>query len=200
MNGYCIAVIEPSYLVAVGIRNLLESMVPFAEVLVFETFQEFEEIYSGQKGQIHFVHCFVDGKILFEKSFFFSSIGMVVIGLVNGMRDGSALVRSGFRCIDVSSDRQSLLRALLSVHDSGHSGGHKAEVRPKESVLSEREAEVLRFIAKGMINKEIADVLNIGVTTVVTHRKNITEKLGMKSVPSLTVYAVLNGYVGIDEI
>ena len=67
-------------------------------------------------------------------------------------------------------------------------------------VLSDREIEVLALIAQGFINKEIADQLNIGLTTVITHRKNITEKLGMKSVSALTIYAVMHGYVDINMI
>ena len=53
---------------------------------------------------------------------------------------------------------------------------------------------------QGYINKEIADQLNIGLTTVITHRKNIMEKLGMKSVSALTIYAVMHGYVDINKI
>ena len=47
-------------------------------------------------------------------------------------------------------------------------------------VLSDREIEVLSLIVQGFINKEIADQLNIGLTTVITHRKNIMDKLGIK--------------------
>ena len=66
--------------------------------------------------------------------------------------------------------------------------------------LSAREIEVLVLITKGLINKEIADRLNIGLATVITHRKNIMEKLGIKSVSALTIYAVMNGYVDVDSI
>ena len=52
-------------------------------------------------------------------------------------------------------------------------------------------------VNQGYINKEIADKLNIGLTTVITHRKNIMDKLGMKSVSALTIYAVMHGYVDI---
>ena len=55
-------------------------------------------------------------------------------------------------------------------------------------------------LARGFINKEIAEKLNISLTTVISHRKNITEKLGIKSVPGLTIYAVMNGYVEADNI
>ena len=53
---------------------------------------------------------------------------------------------------------------------------------------------------QGYINKEIADRLHIGLATVITHRKNIMEKLGMKSVSALTIYAVMHGYVDINKI
>ena len=60
--------------------------------------------------------------------------------------------------------------------------------------------EVITLIAKGLINKEIADKLHISLTTVISHRKNITEKLGIKSVSGLTIYAVMHGYIEVDEI
>ena len=51
-----------------------------------------------------------------------------------------------------------------------------------------------------IINKEIADKLNIGLPTVITHRKNIMDKLNIKSVSAMTIYAVMNGYVDINKI
>ena len=73
-------------------------------------------------------------------------------------------------------------------------------IEKTEHELSVREIEVLILITKGLINKEIADKLNISLTTVISHRKNITEKLGIKSVSGLTVYAVMNGYIEADRI
>lgn len=62
--------------------------------------------------------------------------------------------------------------------------------------LSKREIEVLKLIVNGHINKEIANMLNISFNTVLTHRKNITAKLGIKSVSGLSVYAMMNGLIG----
>ena len=59
--------------------------------------------------------------------------------------------------------------------------------------LSSRETDVLQLIVKGITNKEIADKLNISLNTVLTHRKNITAKLGIKTVSGLTFYAIMNG-------
>lgn len=66
--------------------------------------------------------------------------------------------------------------------------------------LSAREKNILKHIALGLTNKEIADQLFISIHTVVTHRKNITQKLGIKSVSGLTVYAILNNLISMDEV
>ena len=55
-------------------------------------------------------------------------------------------------------------------------------------------------VAKGMLNKEIADAENISIHTVITHRKNITRKTGIKTVAGLTVYALLNNLIDINTI
>ena len=61
--------------------------------------------------------------------------------------------------------------------------------------LSPREIEVLQLVARGCLNKEIADRLNISINTVLSHRKNITCKLGIKTVSGLSFYAMMNGYI-----
>ena len=66
--------------------------------------------------------------------------------------------------------------------------------------LSSREVDVLQLIVKGITNKEIADKLNISLNTVLTHRKNITAKLGIKTVSGLTFYAIMNGIISGDDI
>ena len=66
--------------------------------------------------------------------------------------------------------------------------------------LSSREADVLKLVARGITNKEIADRLNISLNTVLTHRKNITAKLGVKTVSGLTFYAIMNGLVSGEEL
>lgn len=66
--------------------------------------------------------------------------------------------------------------------------------------LSAREKEILVAVAKGMLNKEIADQYNISIYTVITHRKNITRKTGIKTVAGLTVYALLNNLLDINSI
>ena len=68
-----------------------------------------------------------------------------------------------------------------------------------ESVLSGRELDIVREVALGQTNKEIADKLFISAHTVITHRKNITRKLGIKTVSGLTVYALLNKLIKMGD-
>ena len=66
--------------------------------------------------------------------------------------------------------------------------------------LSEREHDVLIQIVKGLSNKEIADILCISVHTVITHRKNITRKLNIHSTAGLTIYAIVNKLIDLNNM
>ncbi len=72
--------------------------------------------------------------------------------------------------------------------------------RSEGEELSQREKEILICVAKGMLNKEIADQYNISIYTVITHRKNITRKTGIKTVAGLTVYALLNNLIDMNSV
>lgn len=69
----------------------------------------------------------------------------------------------------------------------------------EQESLSERETDVLKLLVTGLANKEIADKLNISPHTVITHRKNISQKTGIKSVSGLTIYAVVKGLLSIEH-
>ena len=69
-----------------------------------------------------------------------------------------------------------------------------------KALLSDREIDVLKLVAQGYSNKEIADKLYISINTVITHRKNVTEKLGIKTIAGLTVYAMMNNIINPDEV
>lgn len=67
----------------------------------------------------------------------------------------------------------------------------------QQETLSDREIDVLKLLIEGNANKEIADKLNISTHTVISHRKNISQKIGIKSVAGLTIYAVVNNIIAI---
>lgn len=68
----------------------------------------------------------------------------------------------------------------------------------KNSDLSNRERDVVKEIALGLTNKEIAEKLFLSIHTIVTHRKNITKKLGIKTASGLTIYAIINNLIEIN--
>ncbi len=70
---------------------------------------------------------------------------------------------------------------------------------PSQEELSERETEILIQLVKGLSNKEIADRLNISIHTVISHRKNIIEKTGIKSLSGLTIYAISKKIIPLDS-
>lgn len=78
----------------------------------------------------------------------------------------------------------------------------KSEFQSKNntSTLTPREQNILREVTLGQTNKEIGEKLFISTHTVITHRKNITHKLGIKTVSGLTVYAILNKITTLEEI
>lgn len=74
------------------------------------------------------------------------------------------------------------------------------ESQTENNILSLREIDVLKEVALGYSNKEIADRLFISINTVITHRKNITEKLGIKTISGLTVYAIMNNLIDANNV
>ena len=83
---------------------------------------------------------------------------------------------------------------------TSRSGRVPGSTDAEKEELSDREKEILVCVAKGMLNKEIADNFNISIYTVISHRKNITRKIGIRSVAGMTVYALLNGLLDISSI
>ena len=93
--------------------------------------------------------------------------------------------------VDIRDSRAEVLEALFQAMPVAHEAGKGSYE------LTRRETAVLVELAQGKTNKEIAESLNVSVHTVISHRKNITHKTGIKSVAGLTVYAMLNNL--IDE-
>ncbi|MFR9564888.1 MAG: LuxR C-terminal-related transcriptional regulator [Rikenellaceae bacterium] len=96
--------------------------------------------------------------------------------------------------------------AVISVADDTETIEHKLQrlISTKErrcgEELSHREREIVRAIALGQSNKEIADGLCISTHTVMTHRKNIAAKLQIRNPAGLTIYAIVNKLIDIDEV
>ncbi len=91
--------------------------------------------------------------------------------------------------VNSNADENTIIESLASIIKK------LKRVNSGQDGLSAREIDVLKLVATGLTNKEIADRLNISINTVLSHRKNISAKLGIKSVSGLSVYAMMNGYI-----
>jgi len=76
---------------------------------------------------------------------------------------------------------------------------NQTDLQKQQESLSDREIDVLKLLVEGNSNKEIADKLNISPHTVISHRKNISQKTGIKSVSGLTIYAVVKNIITIES-
>ena len=192
-----IAIVEANTLTSLGLKTILERMIPMA---VIRTFHSFGELIDDTPDM--YAHYFISAQIYVEHNAFFLPRKRKTIVLAG---DSHQFQLSGVPILDIYQAEEQLVKDILKLHQHAHHDGCPVKDMPPTPPttgheLSAREIEVLVLITKGLINKEIADKLNIGLTTVITHRKNITEKLGIKSVSGLTIYAVMNGYVEADRV
>ena len=105
--------------------------------------------------------------------------------------------QEAFKVLSAINSLQDDIRKHILLEETALEGRKE---KPEDNTLTSREREILVCVAKGMINKEIADLLNISIHTVITHRKNITQKTGIKTVAGLTVYALLNNMLEVESI
>ena len=191
-----IAIIDPNTLSALGLKSILQNVMP---IMTVDTYGSFAELTANDPD--NYFHYFVAMNVVLENKTFFSEHRRKTIVLTLSLDSTSQLSEFHSLCINVPE--QELIRSLLALEQHAHGHGQNLPTMPKalqQKVLTDREIEVMSLIVQGYINKEIADKLNIGLATVITHRKNIMDKLGMKSVSALTIYAVMHGYVDINKI
>ena len=196
MNRPKIAIIDPNTLSALGVKAILQNVMP---ILTVDTFGSLSELQANDADS--YFHYFSAMAVVLENMQFFTERKRKTIVLTLSLDTMSQL--SDFHCLCINSPESELIRSLLILEQHAHGKGENLPPMPavlNKKILSDREIEVMSLIVQGYINKEIADKLNIGLATVITHRKNIMDKLGMKSVSALTIYAVMHGYVDINKI
>ncbi|MBQ2958181.1 MAG: helix-turn-helix transcriptional regulator [Alistipes sp.] len=181
---------------AMALRSILVDITPASvEVVSYSSLAE----YLANKGEAQAAHFFVSASTIFHNSDYFRAVMRRTIVFVEG--EASTFVQSGFHTVDITASEQHIVRSLLQIHQAGHPhGNHHATKSERPQLLSARECDVLALVVKGHINKEIADILNISLATVVFHRNNISEKLQTRSIGRLTIYAVLNNIVSLTDI
>ncbi len=195
-GNFRVAVVDANTLAVIGLKRVLQEFFPMLQIDGYGTFAELSANTPDD-----YAHYFVSMDIVLCNRAFFAERRRKTIVLTLSLDQTSPL--PDFHCLCINQPEPQLIRQLLVLQQHGHSGGRNMPPvlsSPRQKVLTDREIEVMSLIVQGYINKEIASRLNIGLATVITHRKNIMDKLGVKSVSALTIYAVMQGYVDINRI
>ena len=187
-----VIICEASEMIAIGLAEIIDSMAQFDMVARLDSPEHLPEKITASDANLLIVNPNLLG---FQNKEFLSQLGkehpqVTLIALVTSYLDHSMLTPySGV--IEINDTRAKIIDKM-NEFVQGETTKATDDVE-----LSKRETDVLIAVAKGMMNKEIADQMNISIHTVISHRKNITRKTGIKSVSGLTVYALLNNL--IDE-
>lgn len=120
----------------------------------------------------------------------------LLIGCINmNMLDNNTILLYDFilNIYDSSNQMLSVIKKQMDLKQVSNTDNDEDEA------LSERESEVLLQIIKGHTNKQIADILHISVHTVISHRRNVMIKTGIRSQAGLALYAVSKSLISLDD-
>lgn len=186
------AVIDSNVLTCIGLEHILSRLLPMAEIQVFSNTNEMMEL-----GDItEFLHFFVSSNIYFEQTNFFRQFPKKTIVLVKG-----DMQIKDVHTLNICQKEKELVSEFMALQHKGHNHAiNMARQIETKQVLSSREIEVAILLCKGYINKEIAEKLSLATTTVISHRKNIMEKLHARSLADIIIYCVVKGIVSIEEL
>ena len=187
-----VIICETSEIITIGLAEIINSIAQFDVVARLDSPERLSEKILSTDTNLLIINPLLLG---YQNRDFLSQLGkehpqLTIIALVTSYLDHSLLtLYSGV--IEINDTKSKIISKMNEFAQS------EATKSTDDVELSKRETDVLVAVAKGMMNKEIADQMNISIHTVISHRKNITRKTGIKSVSGLTVYALLNNL--IDE-
>lgn len=206
MQKPAIAVITPNTLAGIGLADIIRRMMPGAETCLFNYYADL----ANHPDADAFFHYFVSAQEVLSGASYFLQRQHKTIVLTHGNDTGH--LPQGFHTLNVYQSEKELVRSILSLAHRSHGarGAEPEAVRQAQHgadgarmpvpKLTPRECDVLRGVVEGLINKEIAARMGVSIATVITHRKNLTEKLGTRSVSALTIFAVAHGLVRSEDI
>ena len=192
-----IVIVEPSIIISTGLKRLIEMKKDFEVIaLIADYYHYLEKIHYLDPDIIIMNPAVVEMKKRQHLEELFSELKNTAFVALIYQYIEPEVVKQYHAMIDISDDGERITRKLSQAINALNTPVDLAE----KNELSEREKEVLIALAKGKINKEIAEMYHISIHTVITHRKNIIRKTGIKSISGLTVYAILNNLISSNDV
>ena len=189
---YNVVLIEPSEIVATGIDSIINGNPQFN---VVQTLND-PSYYNSNDSDVDIVvinPTVVDYNDRLDIRSWLGTENTALVALTHSNYEESVL-RQYDECIGIYDNTARIIQKLKNAIDENRKN-------PKNDLneLSSREKDILAAVAMGKTNKEIADEFNISIYTVISHRCNISQKLGINSIPGLTVYAIMNKLVDMSD-
>lgn len=189
--GFIVAV--SSFLVRKGLIALLN------QIEGVRVIREFEEVDPVDRFiRVHGTGFMIISRELYEKAsqLFLSHPGLLERTLLLMEPSSGVDNFKGHATISLKDGREEItgkIRQLMETHPTGSEGVENAKLTP-------REVTIVRLVSMGLTNRQIADRLFLSTHTVTTHRKNINNKLGLRTVSGLIVYAIVNNIITLEEV
>ena len=195
MRRFRVAIIEPSAIIAEGVATLAGRSGEFEVVYSGGDMRMLMERFAMVAPDVVIVGSQMVGVNNQSLRVAYPELQNVTLALLSTTVCDEEVMRQFDGVVNIYDGQAQIIRKL-------HAAVEQGETNPYSDShdLSERERDVLILVAKGKTNKEIADELNISIHTVMSHRKNITHKTGIKSVAGLTVYALLNNLLDQNDV
>jgi DNA-binding NarL/FixJ family response regulator len=186
-------IIESSVIIRKGMYKLLEDSFQDIKIEISESLSE--KVMNQSKGDFDIV--IINPSIIQNNMKEFNSIKImfdsaVWVGLIYSFYS-KELLNQFDKLIYVNDTLETIKSTISRINESSEN----FMLNHKKEHLTGREIDVLKSLAEGNSNKEIAYKLNISTHTVVSHRKNISQKTGIRTVSGLTIYAVINNIITI---
>lgn len=191
LKGKKVAIISLNCLISLGLKLVLNNYFSPESVFIYFDF----ETYIAKSGSVHPDFIFIPSNLYVLFNEHFKAIKSRLIILLESP-NYSLPLNASIATVDVTLSNVEMVERLEKIFYYRI----KCVSTLKQGDLSTREIDVLKYIALGFMNKQIADQLSISLHTVVSHRKNIIRKLAINTISGLTVYALLQGIISSDDL
>jgi len=185
-------IISKSFIITKALLEIIPDY--FNKIEYIDKCEDFDILLNKIEKQ-NFTIIFID-EFYFKKFQFFldKSKGKAIV--IPILLDNSIELSNLQFIIKISDNKQTINRIFAKLVEHTKTVIQEPQL---EKELTNRETIILQMIVKGFTSKQIGDKLGISTQTVSSHRKNISSKLDIKTVSGLTVYAILNNLISVDE-